>query len=804
MSKPRDAAAWFQAAEAGNARAAAAGVKSFKRTRNEAGETALMVAARHGHAGVVDVLAKYEAGVVDPEGLSALLHAVLSDSIACVRTLAPLEKGLKHPDGRDALSVAAAHGNADCVTALVPCFELVSDEAGETALDYAATCDHLNIVQLLVNSYQPIARPVLSKAILTARETGHERIASYLGAILATSSSAINPPASTSPGSGSPRRDVLTLKSLSASGGGCEQCARYLRRISELEAELSGSRRKTALNVDDLLHSGSITEDTEILIKTLQQKLEASDRERIKLQDEVLELRRNFGSTPPSPSRNFQTHAQFHDAMAKLQEENERLREQLEVRNARIANMASIEAQHREQQRTAELGVTNGARMRTAQEQLLEKDEAYMKLKRAYQRLRLDHGDLEARYAEAREALQKTDAGKEVVQKLDVQDRKTEAELQRISSSRLMSHRSKQPGAQPLASQTGDDDAESRASSQSIVRRSGSIYGTMGPPTRTLSRLHPDAKNAPSSPTRTRTSSRAGTGTYAALKDAREKEEELEALKAELFSCYSAEEVEKLHRIIELREGQLEEARRETEMLNKALGVYSTGELSARDVAEENDNLRRRIAARDDAIHKMTRELCTVARSGKQQASEQLEEKDVIIAKLEAKVQALNDQVCTLAYPGKRRSGLQKSTTQATADLEREIATYKTLVRDLYAQIETQHALQGATDAALAAQCAYSAAATAAATAAGGAGLGAAGVEDLLTIAIAKPPAERTPADIALISALTMPQGGTDTLSYPTGSSSVGGLGVGPQVSARGGEITSSFVDRIVSRGPME
>jgi len=111
--------------------------------------TALMVAAQHGYARCVRILAEKEAGMQDELGETALILAAIKGHLECVEILAPLEKGMKMSEEWTALMYAAKGGKTDCVRHLAPHEAGMTTGSRETALMKAAAQGHLDCVKVL-------------------------------------------------------------------------------------------------------------------------------------------------------------------------------------------------------------------------------------------------------------------------------------------------------------------------------------------------------------------------------------------------------------------------------------------------------------------------------------------------------------------------------------------------------------------------------------------------------------------------------------------------------------------------------
>ncbi|TNJ29965.1 Kinase, NEK [Giardia muris] len=124
--------------------------KSFSRM----GMTALMYAARKGHAEVVEELIPYEAGLrcLDEafEGYTALMFAALHNQVECVKLLIGPEAGLANQSGRTAFMIAAIYGHFPVMELLVHEEARKQDNYGWSALMCATIIDSDSVVEYLV------------------------------------------------------------------------------------------------------------------------------------------------------------------------------------------------------------------------------------------------------------------------------------------------------------------------------------------------------------------------------------------------------------------------------------------------------------------------------------------------------------------------------------------------------------------------------------------------------------------------------------------------------------------------------
>lgn len=127
---------------------------SYAKETNALGKTALMYAAERNFCSAVKVLAPLEAGMVDPNGVSALQMALLNNSLTSAKILTPAEGfDLKNPEedvlGTTELMVAAQRGDIVTAWCLLPYQSNKADHLGKTALIYALENDWPELARIL-------------------------------------------------------------------------------------------------------------------------------------------------------------------------------------------------------------------------------------------------------------------------------------------------------------------------------------------------------------------------------------------------------------------------------------------------------------------------------------------------------------------------------------------------------------------------------------------------------------------------------------------------------------------------------
>ena len=146
--------------------------------KNGDGDTALMIAARAGHADVVELL-----DPTDKAGVTALMRAADRNDVEAVRALIPLQKGRKTTgcigtnrawifEGT-ALMIAAAYGHTEVVRLLVEHEMGMRDSYGYTALMMAARNSRTGCVKLLLEKEAGIRDNQGWTALILAARSGY-------------------------------------------------------------------------------------------------------------------------------------------------------------------------------------------------------------------------------------------------------------------------------------------------------------------------------------------------------------------------------------------------------------------------------------------------------------------------------------------------------------------------------------------------------------------------------------------------------------------------------------------------------
>lgn len=156
--------------------------KDKKQSISIEGASALMVAAWYGFSDCVELLAEYEAGLVDSEGTSALMLAAQQDNENVVEQLLEFEAGMQNRQGRTAMMFAAQYNSSKCTSLLAQYEAGMRLCSGSTALMIAAECGHSEIVQLLLKHEAGLQKANGWTALMSATQHGHSNIMRVLAA----------------------------------------------------------------------------------------------------------------------------------------------------------------------------------------------------------------------------------------------------------------------------------------------------------------------------------------------------------------------------------------------------------------------------------------------------------------------------------------------------------------------------------------------------------------------------------------------------------------------------------------------
>ncbi|TNJ29583.1 Ankyrin repeat protein 1 [Giardia muris] len=151
---------WFAAAKAGDIETIRALAPTCQGQTDGNGNTALMVAARHNRATVVQLLVTHEIGCTNDKGLTALLMAVAHNHAECARILFSGEGTISAPTGLTPLQLAFQRGAAETAQVIL---EQQPQSADVSLLRYAVMSGVPKVVQLL-RQYVSLDRKAIQKA----------------------------------------------------------------------------------------------------------------------------------------------------------------------------------------------------------------------------------------------------------------------------------------------------------------------------------------------------------------------------------------------------------------------------------------------------------------------------------------------------------------------------------------------------------------------------------------------------------------------------------------------------------------
>ncbi|EFO65069.1 Protein 21.1 [Giardia lamblia P15] len=141
---------WFSAVEAGDTGLIQQLLPQYKLTVNDAGDTALILAARLNKIGIVRILAAHEHGKMTRDGRTALMIAASRDYPDVCELLAPYEANIYCDRGRDCLMIAAKSVSVESLSVLLKYVSYRRDSHDLCALDYAVLAESLVCVRLLL------------------------------------------------------------------------------------------------------------------------------------------------------------------------------------------------------------------------------------------------------------------------------------------------------------------------------------------------------------------------------------------------------------------------------------------------------------------------------------------------------------------------------------------------------------------------------------------------------------------------------------------------------------------------------
>lgn len=141
---------WFGAVEVGDTGLVQQLLPQYKLSLNDAGDTALILAARLNKIGIVRILASHEYGKMTKDGKTALMIAASRDYPDICELLAPYEANIYCDNGRDCLMIAAKSVSVESLSVLLKHMTYRRDSHDLCALDYAVLAESLVCVRLLL------------------------------------------------------------------------------------------------------------------------------------------------------------------------------------------------------------------------------------------------------------------------------------------------------------------------------------------------------------------------------------------------------------------------------------------------------------------------------------------------------------------------------------------------------------------------------------------------------------------------------------------------------------------------------
>lgn len=176
---------WFNAVAAGSLDEVERLVTKCSTLCDLQGETALMVAARGNNLELVKLLQNYEASRQNSDGETALMIAAKLDNHEVVNCLAITESNIRTPSGETALHIAVKNRSLKSIPILLEYLATEKDGDGNNPLDCAVIAGDEEVVDCLLVSTKKYNKKLLEHAEQKARAHSHNKIASYLHAILA-------------------------------------------------------------------------------------------------------------------------------------------------------------------------------------------------------------------------------------------------------------------------------------------------------------------------------------------------------------------------------------------------------------------------------------------------------------------------------------------------------------------------------------------------------------------------------------------------------------------------------------------
>lgn len=158
-------AQWFAAARTGDEQHILTSISHFAGSKNERGETALMIAAYNDHPRIVSRLCPYESRNSDNSGKSAIHIAVERDSYDTCTALGPHERGILIENGMNPYHLAARLGKARAMDALSIFFGMERDYDGLSVLEHAIIGESEECLRLALSNHKVTPKDIANAKI---------------------------------------------------------------------------------------------------------------------------------------------------------------------------------------------------------------------------------------------------------------------------------------------------------------------------------------------------------------------------------------------------------------------------------------------------------------------------------------------------------------------------------------------------------------------------------------------------------------------------------------------------------------
>lgn len=160
-----DLAQWFAAARTGDEQLILTSISHFAGSKNDKGETALMIAAYNDHPRIVSRLCPYESKSSDNSGKAAIHIAVERDNYDTCTALGPHERGILIENGMNPYHLAARLGKARAMDALSIFFGMERDYDGLSAIEHAIIGESEECLKLALNNHKVTAKDIATAKI---------------------------------------------------------------------------------------------------------------------------------------------------------------------------------------------------------------------------------------------------------------------------------------------------------------------------------------------------------------------------------------------------------------------------------------------------------------------------------------------------------------------------------------------------------------------------------------------------------------------------------------------------------------